>query len=432
MLFYKKMIEYINIIISFFYFLFFFSFFIEKNKSNFFNNQVTSLVYLISLFLIISFFKVNHLFTFAIIIILRIYFLIFINKSNDIIYKIKNNFLFTLIIFSVFFILSIDVVSNTQLGWDAQNYFFEKVINFNEQKSFNDFRNNGAAHYPHLFEYLWSFFWKIHIFNYGQEYLGRIFFIYIYLLSLIYLVNNSVIKESFKIYFFLLLVIFSYKDIYFNGNLEILAFSLFVILSVDLSIIIKEKNYLNQIPRILFTIFCLVWTKNESTVLVFINLIIFYFFYPYRKKNILTYLFIPFVSIVLLRLFFNYYYKFEVVDYQFGKTLNFDLSYLVKGAIVISEELIKGLFKNLILLISFLFIIINIFSKKKNIFHNFQLVQSLFFIIFLYCAFLFNLPDVEWQTKVAIDRVLFVLSGNLLISFNYYLARELKFCRNSS
>ena len=59
-------------------------------------------------------------------------------------------------------------------------------------------------------------------------------------------------------------------------------------------------------------------------------------------------------------------------------------------------------------------------------------MQSLFFITFLYCAFLFNLPDVEWQTKVAIDRVLFVLSGNLLISFNYYLARELKFCRNSS
>jgi hypothetical protein len=352
--------------------------------------------------------------------------LIFLNKTDDIIYKLKNNFLFTFVIFSVFLILSIDVASNTQLGWDAQNYFFEKVVNFNEQKSFNEFRNNGAAHYPHLLEYLWSFFWKIHTFNYGQEYLGRIFFIYIYLLSIIYLVNNSSIKESFKILFFLLFVILSYKDIYFNGNLEVLAFSLFIILSVDLSTILNEKKYTQHVPRILLTILCLVWTKNESTVVVFINLIIFYFFYPYRKKNILIYFFIPFVSMVLLRLFFNYYYKFDVADYQLSKTLTFDINYLLKGVIVISEELIKGLFKNLILLISYIFIILNFFSKKKNIFYNYQLVQSLFFIIFLYCAFLFNVPDVEWQTKVAIDRVLFLLSGSLLISFNYYLARGLK------
>ena len=262
--------------------------------------------------------------------------------------------------------------------------------------------------------------------------MGRIFFIYVYLLSIIYLVNNSVIKESFKIFFFLLLVILSYKAIYFNGNLEILAFSLFVILSVDLSIILKKKNYAQQTPRILLTILCLVWTKNESTVIVFVNLIIFYFFYTYRKKNILIYLFIPFVFIVLLRLFFNYYYKFDVVDYQFSKTLNLDINYLFKGVIVISEELVKGLFKNSILLISCLFIFINFFSKKKNIFYKFQLVQSLFLIAFLYCAFLFNLPDVEWQTKVAIDRVLFLLSGSLLISFNYYLVRELKFLRRTS
>jgi hypothetical protein len=353
----------------------------------------------------------------------------FINKKNDIICNIKSNFIFTFIIFSVFLILSIDVASNTQLGWDAQNYFFEKVINFNEQKNFNEFRSNGAAHYPHLLEFLWSFFWKIHIFNDGQEYLGRIFFIYIYLLSIIYLVNNLVIKDSFKIFFFLLLVILSYKSIYFNGNLEILAFSLFVILSVDLSIIINQKNYVPYIPRILLTILCLVWTKNESTILVLINLIIFYFFYPFKKKIILNYLLIPFVFMVLLRLFFNHYYKFDVVDYQLSKTLTLDINYLFKGFVIISEELVKGLFKNIILLISLLFIALNIFSKKKNIFYKFQLIQSLFFIIFLYCAFLFNLPDVEWQTKVSIDRVLFVLSGSLFISFKFYLDRELKFLK---
>jgi len=132
---------------------------------------------------------------------------------------------------------------------------------------------------------------------------------------------------------------------------------------------------------------------------------------------------------VSLRLFFNHYYKFDVVDYQFSKTLSLDINYLFKGFVIISEELIKGLFKNIILLISLLFIGLNFFSKKKNILYKFQLIQILFFIIFLYCAFLFNLPDVEWQTKVAIDRVLFVLSGSLFISFKFYLDRELKFLK---
>ena len=421
------MIECINIIISFLFFLFLSSFFIEKNKNNFFNNLVISVIYLVSFFLIISFFNLNHLIILALIIVLRIFFLIFINKKNDIFFKVQDNFLFTFTIFCVFFILSIDVASNAKLGWDAQNYFFEKVINFNEQKTFNEFKDNGAAHYPHLSEYLWSFFWKIHSFNYGQEYLGRIFFIYIYLLSIVYLVNNSILKESFKIFAFLFLIILSYKPIYFNGNLEILAFSLFIILSVDLSIILRKKNYLDHLPRILLTILCLVWTKNESVVLVFINLIIFYFFYPYKKRFTLVYLLIPFIFFVSLRLFFNNYYAFNVPDYQIHETLDFSFEYLLKGIVVISEEFIKGLFKNLILLISYIFIIFNIVLKNKDIFHRFQAVQGLFFVIFLYSAFLFNLPDVEFQTKASIDRVLFILSGSLLISFNSYLARVFKF-----
>ena len=99
---------------------------------------------------------------------------------------------------------------------------------------------------------------------------------------------------------------------------------------------------------------------------------------------------------------------------------------MLKGIVLISEEFVKGLFKNLILLISYIFIIFNIALKNKDIFHRFQAVQGLFFVIFLYFAFLFNLPDVEFQTKSSIDRVLFILSGSLLISFNSYLAREFK------
>ena len=131
------MIEFLNITLSFLIFFIFSSFFKKKNE-NVFNSKINSIVYLI------------------------FFFLIFINKKNDILFSVKNNLLFFCTFFLVFFILSTDVASNSKLSWDAQNYFFEKVIIFKEQFSFDELKNNGAAHYPHLSEYLWSFFWKIH------------------------------------------------------------------------------------------------------------------------------------------------------------------------------------------------------------------------------------------------------------------------------
>ena len=77
-------------------------------------------------------------------------------------------------------------------------------------------------------------------------------------------------KELPKV--FLFVVIISYKSNYFIGNLETLAFSLLIILSVDVNKILIRKDFENKIPKILLTIFCLIWTKNELVLIVFINL----------------------------------------------------------------------------------------------------------------------------------------------------------------
>ena len=424
------MIDFLNITLSFIIFFIFSSFF-KKNNENVFNSKINSIVYLISFFLLISFLKLNHLFVFLFLIFLRFFFLIFINKKNDIFFSVKNNLLFFCTFFLVFFILSTDVASNSKLSWDAQNYFFEKVIIFKEQFSFDELKNNGAAHYPHLSEYLWSFFWTVSSLNNGQEYLGRIFFIYVYLLSIIYLVNHSSIKENFKIFFFLFVVIISYKSNYFSGNLETLAFSLLIILSVDVNKILIRKDFENKIPKILLTIFCLVWTKNELVLIVFINLFLFWIFSRYKKNKIVIYLFIPFLFFILTRFLFNFYYGFEGVDYQFNETLNFSIDYLIRGILLITEEMVKGIFKNLILLFSLIFIISNFIAEKKNIFYKFQLVQGLLYLIFIYIAFLFNMPNVEFQVKSSIDRVMFIFSGSLLVSINYFLITRFKFLRNN-
>ena len=80
---------------------------------------------------------------------------------------------------------------------------------------------------------------------------------------------------------------------------------------------------------------------------------------------------------------------------------------------------------------SLIFIISNFIAEKKNIFYKFQLVQGLLYIIFIYIAFLFNMPNVEFQVKSSIDRVMFIFSGSLLVSINYFLITRFKFLRNN-
>ena len=82
------MIEFLNITLSFIIFFIFSSFF-KKNNENVFNSKINSIVYLISFFLLISFLKLNHLFVFLFLIFLRFFFLIFINKKNDIFFFSK-------------------------------------------------------------------------------------------------------------------------------------------------------------------------------------------------------------------------------------------------------------------------------------------------------------------------------------------------------
>ena len=133
----------------------------------------------------------------------------------------------------------------------------------------------------------------------------------------------------------------------------------------------------------------------------------------------------------MTRFLFNFYYGFEGVDYQFNETLNFSIDYLIRGILLITEEMVKGIFKNLILLFSLIFIISNFIAEKKNIFYKFQLVQGLLYLIFIYIAFLFNMPNVEFQVKSSIDRVMFIFSGSLLVSINYFLITRFKFLRNN-
>ena len=116
------------------------------------------------------------------IISLIVFSLILILKKKG---KFKINFnLKNFLIFIYIFIISIILVYDLQLGWDAKFFWFLKTINFYQDNSLLNLEKIPATDYPHLGSYIWSFFWRFPFGSY--EYLGRIFYVFLYIISIFY------------------------------------------------------------------------------------------------------------------------------------------------------------------------------------------------------------------------------------------------------
>ena len=112
--------------------------------------------------------------------------LFFINYSKNL-YKIKINSNIY-IFFSIFFILSINIANEINLGWDAKYFYYNKALSFFEDNTFSNLKNINAYHFhPHFGSYLWAFFWKISFVK--NEYFGRLFYLFIYCFSLLKIIN---------------------------------------------------------------------------------------------------------------------------------------------------------------------------------------------------------------------------------------------------
>ena len=77
---------------------------------------------------------------------------------------------------------------------------------------------------PFLGSLLWSFFWNISILN--EEYFGRLFYVFLYVISLISIVDKIKIDHRFKITLFLILILITYNYEIFNGEQDIILFCL--------------------------------------------------------------------------------------------------------------------------------------------------------------------------------------------------------------
>ena len=178
----------------------------------------------INLLLVFSFLNIslNYL-----IISLIVISLILILKEKE---KFRINFNFdfkNFLIFIYIFIVSIVLSYDLQLGWDAKFFWFLKTINFYQDNSLLNLEKLPATDYPHLGSYIWSFFWRFPFNSY--EYLGRIFYVFLYILSIFYFCEIFKSNKTYKLILSSLIILITFDIELFNGNQEIIIFSLILV-----------------------------------------------------------------------------------------------------------------------------------------------------------------------------------------------------------
>ena len=424
------MIEILSILIHFFIIIIFcyapnFVCLLIRDKKNpdIINRLEIGLVFNLFFLLIFSFILrsgSNLIYLFSIIIFLMNF--LFLLKDLFASYQVKNlkiNFIFLLLVF-LFFIFSIDLSNNLKLGWDAQNYWLAKKLVFTNGGDFFDLKNTPRDDYPYLGSFVWHFYSKFSLL--GYEYFGRLFYLFLFLLSIFSIASIIKAKAFEKIILIFILVFLIYKVELFNGYQEILNFSLLILLTKIFYEILTEKftikKFNNKFVYLFVLINSIIWIKSESTVLV----IIFLFSIILMKE--INFKIKIMMTLVFIFLLLNKFYIFSFIDlsheiqkgnYEYFKMSNFFDFINFPRAILTLKYIIFYSLDHVIFPITMVCLLIMIKYDKKNIF---ILPFSLMFIIgfgFFMAAFLLTSFPLEWVLWVAMDRIIFETNGLYVI-----------------
>ena len=405
-------------------------------------------------------FKINYFESFSLNIVLQlniILFLSFLNFSLEKIikvYLIINLFVFALNIYhlkisyfkdkflSIEFIFLIvvslmiffDISHNLVLSWDAEKFWFLKSLNFFHENSIDNLKNLSRSHYPFFGDLMWAFFWKFSLIS--NEYAGRLFFAFFYIIAISTLVQNLDLSKLYKFIFILLIILSTYDyEILFSGNKEVLMFSLFCFMMNCLYQISKQKQTNENFYLIILIITSnlLIWTKQEGFIYllsILLSLIIFL----KLKKNKKLFVFFGFSFFYFLKFFIYKFYNFNLdlkscCYYDFSPT-GILSKISIDRMILIIEYLIFSIANNFFFIIGFILIFFSLFNKKlkKNSYY-------LYFMLFLNFSFIFVIflmtdADLEYMLKTGIDRLVFMfLPVMILFVIEYINFFKIKFIK---
>jgi len=417
--------EILSITLSFFTFLIFLCAPLNIYKSETFRFRSVHQNGIANLIINLNFLIIISLIPFKLISYLPFYFtaLVLISIFNFL--KKGEIFKFEKLIFSFFFVLfliiSLDVAVKLNLGWDAKWFWYIKSLfffqNFNfgylSQYEFNSF-------HPHFGSYLWAFFRELSLNKF--EYSGRLFYVFLYLSSLLFLIDkfkeNKI--QNFIIIFLLLLITYNYKI--FSGLQEILIFSLLIITT---KLIYEYLNYKKNFYLFLI-ILCMnliLWIKAEGIAYFMIILVGLNFIknFNFEKRSLL--LFSSFI-LILFKTFIYNYFQISLNDqpYFVEYILKLDLQTII---FKLKNIIIYGTFyslKNIIFLIVPIIFFINYKILFKDQFNKIIFIIFMLNIGFIVSAYMFREMEIIYSLRTTMDRIIFTSSG----LYVFYLINFLK------
>ena len=398
---------------------------LKNTNNNLFEILSINIILVLNLFLILSFLKLNLIYVFCIFAFLGLLNFILFYKSI----LIKKNYLFLIFLFFSI-MLSFKIAVNPRMDWDASVIWIFKAKNFYDGFNFSNLSNvPGVVAYPHLGTYGWGLLWKNSLVDY--EYTGRIFYIYIYLISIFFLVNRFNLSFITKIIAIFLLTILTFDHGLFSGYQEPLLFALIIILFETA----RKANSFNNLN--IFHFLCILnanlilWVKNEGFVWLLIILIYFLIHKKYNSKIKVLYSLSFILLIVIKFLVFNLYFKESLIGwkgYEFiAISQIFSLEILQRLPVLI-YQLIQVFFKYPIYLI---FLLLNLYLLliKKISYENKIYILLLVLNCGLSVSIFYFTTNPLWQfhASVGLDRMLYQTSGIYLFSilyiFNKYLIK---------
>ncbi len=381
--------------------------------------QLLNIIINCNIFLILSFFVINLNLIF--IIILTYTFFFFIIFKKEYLNLFKKNLYLNLTYGICFYSVAILIVKNGYLEYDALAHWIHKVKVFYQGGTVSNLKGLNYDYYPHLGSYLWAFFWKNSLIQ--NEYLGRLFFLYIFLIS-IFSINSKLSKKfsNFEKILIIFLIFYLSTNIYlFGGYQEYFLFFCFYCYSnffynFYISNKFSSNNYLPEII-ILLTSNLFIWTKQEG---LFYFIIFGVLFLLHSKRPGLSKVFYFLMSVGLFLYFIfikNYYFgsvefNDEIINSETFK--NLQISYLISKIIIITKYFIISFFKYPIWILIFLSLIV--IKTNSNYLENKNFIYTYFLLMFgfVYAIFLNTPNDINWLVPITLNRLVFAQSGFLI------------------
>jgi len=406
----------IQILFTLFIILFPITLFKTDSKSkistfSFMDKLSINLIFLINILFFASILNVNSKYVLYLYVV-SIIFLYFFNFRKFNFKNIKLDYYF-LVLLSFIILISIDIAHELYFAWDVQSHWFLKALSFFQDQKLDNLKNFTFADYPHLGTYIWSFFWKFPLNDF--EYLGRITYAFIYVLSIFSIMECLKAHVYEKIIFAILLISLTYSYEIFSGSQDVLLFSLILITAKFAYYFFEKKLVPNRLQLILIllgaaNIIC--WIKNEGIFYALFLLFCIFITNNLILKNKIA-LITGSLIIVSLRIFIYNFYNIELDPgvFEFEKSLNFEFLLILEKIKIITFYLIIYLSQNPIYLLTIpVLTYITLKYPLKNI-TKFVIYFLILNFSFIYLTYLFMHSETELLARHSMKRVIFQTSG---------------------